>query len=274
MRKFYILLMIIAASVLVPCAATVTDGKGLRTGWLFASPETVTGGYTSFCQDEAGYLWIGTDTGLIRFDGANCDIYTADSNAEGAISDNRVLGLLFDSKKRLWVGTANGLNLYDPESDSFRIIPLPSKNFHGYVIALAEQADGTVTFIVSGVGMYAITGRDGEPEAFNYMPYNDAAKDYNTLVCTEGGRLYVGTQNGSVFAISPSGQFTEIKVASDYITGLTLEASGNLLVSDINNVYRLNVSDNSITKLAQPDNFRVNCLSAKDKWGGICWHAG
>lgn len=271
MRKYCILLMLVAASVIKPFAisAAVSDRMGLRTGWLFASPETVTGGYTSFCQDESGYLWIGTDTGLLRFDGANCDIYTAESNTEGAISDNRVLGLLYDSRGRLWVGTANGLNLYDPESDSFRIIPLPSKNFYGYVIALAEQVDGTVTFIVSGVGMYAITEKDGEPEAFNYMPYNDAAKDYNTLVCTDSGRLYVGTQNGSVFAISRSGQSTEIKVASDYITGLTVEATGNLLVSDINNVYRIYVADNSITKLSQPANFRVNCLSVKDKWGGV-----
>ncbi|MCW3128074.1 MAG: putative signal transduction histidine kinase [Bacteroidetes bacterium] len=53
-------------------------------------------------QDSRGFMWIGTEAGLVRFDGANFKTY----NTQDGLPDNEVLGLMFDGRThRLWVLT-------------------------------------------------------------------------------------------------------------------------------------------------------------------------
>ncbi len=56
-------------------------------------------------QDRAGFLWLGTDNGLARYDGAR---FVAFGNADGLTSPY-ILALGQDSTGRLWVGTSGGL---------------------------------------------------------------------------------------------------------------------------------------------------------------------
>jgi len=53
-----------------------------------------------------GYLWIGTDRGLARFDGVRYVTFT--TNELNALTDNRITALLVDAAGELWVGTQNG----------------------------------------------------------------------------------------------------------------------------------------------------------------------
>lgn len=271
MKRAFFLLISFITLIICPNSVEAVDGVRAASwpGWLFASPESVTGGYTSFCQDADGYIWVGTDSGLIRFGGMSCDVYLSDPDSEGAISDNRVLDLLYDTSGRLWVATANGLNLYDPDTDSFRVIDLPAKNFYGYIIALTEQSDGIVTFVVSGVGVYGITEKDDEVVAFNYLPNIHAEKDFNSLVSSSDGRVYAGTRTGSVVIISRSGKQSEVKVSTDYISGLAIEDDGNLIVGDINNLYRVDINNLTVRRLKVSDHLQISDISADDRWGGV-----
>jgi ligand-binding sensor domain-containing protein len=56
----------------------------------------------STVQDSKGFIWIGTDAGLVRYDGTNFKVYTIDDG----LPDNEVLGLHFDPKtERMWIIT-------------------------------------------------------------------------------------------------------------------------------------------------------------------------
>lgn len=71
-------------------------------------------------RDHLGYVWIGTVNGLAGWDGYGCKVYKNDPANPHSISSNTVIGLMEDSKKRLWVGTwETGLSLYDAERDRF-----------------------------------------------------------------------------------------------------------------------------------------------------------
>ena len=150
--KSFILIIASILTFMFP-AIPVSGSNGSRAVRLFSDPELITGLYTCFCLDKDGMLWIGSDTGLLRFDGNSYDVYRHDDNNPGSISDNRILKILCDSHGNLWVGTANGLNRYNPDTDTFSLITLPEKAFDGYIIGLTEQHDGTITFLVSGVGL-------------------------------------------------------------------------------------------------------------------------
>ncbi len=73
----------------------------------------------SILQDKRGFLWLGTNDGLNRYDGYRFVIYKPDPDNAHGIVGNRVFVIFEDSKGVLWVGTDGGLNRYDRELDRF-----------------------------------------------------------------------------------------------------------------------------------------------------------
>lgn len=77
---------------------------------------------TALAQDDKGYIWIGTQNGIARFNGKDFVPFNRDNT--DAMQSNIISDLLFDSKNRLWVLTNKGLIYY--ASDGF--VPFIDKN--------------------------------------------------------------------------------------------------------------------------------------------------
>lgn len=72
-----------------------------------------------------GFIWIGTQTGLYRWDGYRYRSYTADPQTPGSLPDNLVHSLYADARGRLWVGTTSaGLARFDPTTERFTAYPV------------------------------------------------------------------------------------------------------------------------------------------------------
>ncbi|MDB5283666.1 MAG: ypdA 5, partial [Bacteroidota bacterium] len=69
-------------------------------------------------QDKAGYMWFGTDHGVVRYNGYTFKTFT---NAEG-LTDNTVFSIKEDDNGRLWFMTFNGGICY---FDGSRFVPHP-----------------------------------------------------------------------------------------------------------------------------------------------------
>jgi ligand-binding sensor domain-containing protein/two-component sensor histidine kinase len=74
---------------------------------------------TSIFQDHQGFLWIGTEDGLNRYDGSIFRIYKKKGNDSTQLADNFVTCITEDTEHHLWVGTRNGVSEYDPGTNSF-----------------------------------------------------------------------------------------------------------------------------------------------------------
>ncbi len=70
-------------------------------------------------QDDVGFMWFATSNDLYRYDSKNFKVYTHDETNPRSLSSRHVNDVFCDSKKRLWVSTSDGLNLYDREHDDF-----------------------------------------------------------------------------------------------------------------------------------------------------------
>ena len=76
---------------------------------------------TTFLQDHAGFLWIGTQTGLLRFDGSNVTTYGRNEGLLTEVVDQ----LALDPDGKIWVGSEMGLARFD--GTSFHAVPLPGR---------------------------------------------------------------------------------------------------------------------------------------------------
>lgn len=77
---------------------------------------------TSICQDKDGFIWIGTDYGLNKFNGLQFTHYYNNPKDSTSLLDNSVKTLLLDREGTLWVGSVGGLQYYLPEENAFRRI--------------------------------------------------------------------------------------------------------------------------------------------------------
>ena len=61
-------------------------------------------------QDSKGYIWLGTNDGLNRYDGYNFKVYKHDRNVSNSIINNYILSIEEDKENNIWIGTADGLS--------------------------------------------------------------------------------------------------------------------------------------------------------------------
>ncbi len=79
-------------------------------------------------NDQRGFIWIGTKSGLNRYDRYNLKSYLYKKNDPGSIPGNQINFLSEDGTGNIWVGTENGLALYDPTTDKFMVVHAKEKS--------------------------------------------------------------------------------------------------------------------------------------------------
>ncbi|MBV5283527.1 MAG: response regulator [Paludibacter sp.] len=70
-------------------------------------------------RDKTGYLWIGTNFGLNRYDGNNMKVFKQDISNPKSLNNNYVLSLAQDIEGVLWVLTKSGYSTFDYYKESF-----------------------------------------------------------------------------------------------------------------------------------------------------------
>lgn len=84
---------------------------------IFCRRRTIINSVRALMQDKYGFLWIGTDEGLNRYDGTTVKLYRLkDRGANEAISS------LYSTLNKIWIGTDEGIYIYDYETED--IMPL------------------------------------------------------------------------------------------------------------------------------------------------------
>ena len=112
----------------------------------------------SVVQDQTGFIWLGTTSGLARYDGYTFKALKHDGADPNTISNNNAGNIFVDSKNRLWVGTfGGGANLMDLKTGELRRFPYSSSQFQTMISenvqTFYEDAMGQV-WIGTATGLY------------------------------------------------------------------------------------------------------------------------
>lgn len=81
----------------------------------------------SIHQDHQGFIWIGTENGMNRFDGRHFLEFRFDPEDQETLKDSWVISIYEDSAHNLWIGTKTGLNRLNRQTGKIERIPLLSK---------------------------------------------------------------------------------------------------------------------------------------------------
>ncbi|MGZ3180919.1 MAG: two-component regulator propeller domain-containing protein [Telluria sp.] len=231
-------LALLAFALAGPCAAGAPP-RTLRFEQLSVEQGLVQESVLAVAQDEQGFIWLGTQGGLSRFDGHRFLTYKNALNDPRSLASNWVRVLHVDRGGRMWVGTDSGLDLYDPRTQSFRHY-LPSEPGRGngnlHIHAIADDGkDGL--WVATWDGLQHFDPATGKFRSWHHGPAAGslASDQVNALALDPSGRLWVGTVGGLDSLAPGADQFEHYSSIADdkgfaQIEALAVDRKGMLWV--------------------------------------------
>ena len=112
----------------------------------------------AICQDSLGYIWFGTRSGLVRFDGYEFRTYNYIVQKENTTNNNDITCLTGDSKGLIWIGTFNWITLFNPFTEKFVEMDLKcvNGNFPKGVVTKIWIDKTDKVWVSSKTGLYVI----------------------------------------------------------------------------------------------------------------------
>ena len=189
-----------------------TERNGIRIGAVSA-----------LAQDDAGYLWVGTEDGLLRFDGARFQAWN--DMGRQPLPPGAVSALSRVRNGDLWVALKRG-GLYRIRNGQVTQ-PAATHLIEGSVVSLAEDAEGTL-WVGSQRGLYTVSGHRVQPHGGRA---GIGAAEINSLYLSHGGDLWVATPDG-LFRRSRQFGFRRAAFPGNPVRAIAEDAVGKMWFTD------------------------------------------
>ncbi|MGE6354940.1 two-component regulator propeller domain-containing protein [Flavobacterium sp. NPDC079362] len=156
---------------------------------------------TSIIQDKNGFIWIGTNgTGLYRYDGVNYFGYEYNKKP-GSLNSNFIYATFLDADNNLWIGTDDGLCLYNRDLDNFTKINIEDVITKGYdepitVKTIIQDNNGNLILGTYGFGLFRLNIKTLQAS----LVQSKVLKKFDLLIKSsvknKQGIVYLGTNYG------------------------------------------------------------------------------
>jgi signal transduction histidine kinase/ligand-binding sensor domain-containing protein len=171
-------------------------------------------------QDRYGFLWVGTDDGLNRYDGYEFTVFRHDQADAASLADSAVTVLYEDRAGELWVGTLAGLDRFDRASGTF--VHYPAHLDSAAISGLYEDNAGTLWVGLYSYGLARLDRATGfvgvvAPAGTSIADFRrPSGTAISTFYEDEQGQLWLGSYGGLDRYDRASGTFVHYRhVASD-----------------------------------------------------------
>ena len=219
MKKLFILL-IINFTLLTSFA---------QTQHFYTSAQLSSNQITNICQDQEGYIWIGTEYGLNKYDGYTFTNYLFDKDNPASISSNVIVFLFCDSKGNLWVGTTKGLDLYDNANDQFIHVKMNGAKSVPRVNYIIQEDEGHLLIGTAGYGLFRLD--IATKQTHQLQGYATADNNYFSYIFVdEMGHFWKSGQGSTIVHRSSKDKLEEFESPYGTVTGFLSYEGGVLMV--------------------------------------------
>lgn len=155
-------------------------------------------------QDQKGYIWVTTEDGLNKFDGAKFTNYRSHRKDSTSLLGNHVYKVFQDSKGNLYILSTKGLQVYDYRSDTFKTIKKSGSSYNNK--SITELRNGNILIGTSGYGIKTLsTDSKGN---FQIKDWNLPLTGYtiNEIKEDKNGNIWICTEYHGVIRIDKNGK--------------------------------------------------------------------
>jgi len=221
-------------------------------------------------QDKNGFIWLGTEDGLNRYDGYSFKVFRNIPDDSASLSDNSIWSLYEDNEGHILVGTKAGiLNEYDPILGKFSRIKFQSFNqTENSIKTLYEDRKGNIWIGTYKEGLYKFDRKTNKVEHWVRDKNNSKSLSHNYILSILediNGKIIIGTYNG-LSVLDPEKPQNEFKtyyhignnhknLSSNLIWQLTQSPidSNIIWISTHNHLTKLNVENYSFERIEIPN---------------------
>ena len=217
-------------------------------------------------QDSKGYIWIGTNDGLDRYNGYEFKHYKHDKYDKNSIANNYIVDIIEDKNGYIWVSTIGGLSRINPDKDEIK--NYYSKEDSGNLSnsnlwqILCTKDNRLIASTIDGINVY-----DKNKDKFTRILYKEGELPSQYIYSLEediNGHIWVGTDNGLV---ELDKDLNIVKSYQDAIGDSDVynvydDSKGNIWVCTLDNgLFKINLDDkrvenykNNNSKISIPSN--------------------
>ena len=160
------------------------------TGRLYTSNDMSSSLIRCIIQDKYGFIWVGTNYGLNRFDGYKFSTYLCNPSDTTTIQDNDIVKLYPYSKEFLFVATNRGLYKYSYLTNSFQHIVLEKKDEKIRISSLIEDGKHNLLIGTAGYGAYRLDMTTGKVTRLSRKSANSVDDFFAMLFFDDEGYLW------------------------------------------------------------------------------------
>ena len=202
-------------------------------------------------QDSKGYIWIGTNDGLDRYNGYEFKHYKHDKYDKNSIANNYIVDIIEDKNGYIWVSTIGGLSRINLDKDEIK--NYYSKEDSGNLSnsnlwqILCTKDNRLIASTIDGLNVY-----DKNKDKFTRILYKEGELPSQYIYSLEediNGHIWVGTDNGLV---ELDKDLNIVKSYQDAIGDSDVynvydDSKGNIWVCTLDNgLFKIDLDDKSV----------------------------
>lgn len=207
-------------------------------------------------QDHQEFIWVGTYSGLHKYDGLSFKVYASGSDTT-SINDNYIGAIYEDSQNQLWIGTGSGMALYNRNTDDFIRFELQSEAVNqggenNLVNTILEDKKGKIWVSTTTSGLFFFDRDQQKFLAFQV----DQGVSINSMVAAEEDILWLATSGQGLIKLNTATTKTDYHVhhpsdpssiSSNNLKTVVIDQEGNLWAgARSNGLNRMKVEDGKV----------------------------
>jgi two-component system sensor histidine kinase ChiS len=221
-------------------------------------------------QDNFGFLWIGTEEGLNKYDGYRFTVYQHDPQDSHSLNHSKIFAIYEDRAGTLWIGTEKGLNRYDRRLDRFDSLSNQT------VWSIYEDNIGNLWIGTNGAGLNQLNRKTDQWISYQHEPNNPNSLSHNAawpIYQDKTGTLWIGTNGGGLNRFDyRTKQFSRYLPNADdpnhlsnSITSIYEDHTGTLWIGSMDGLHQFDRQQQSFVHYFS-DSTKPNSLSHRAVW--------